>query len=62
MADTKLLHLDSYNTSSKKKNERVLRFSKYVQAKVVEVFFLETYYKFKLDTSITLEETRNKHA
>jgi hypothetical protein len=39
MADTKLLHLDSYNTNSKKKNERVLSFSKYVQAEVVEVFF-----------------------
>jgi hypothetical protein len=47
MANTKLLHLDSYNTSSKKKNERLLRFSKYVQVEVVEVHFLETYYKFK---------------
>jgi hypothetical protein len=53
MANTKLLHLDNYNTNSKMKNERVLRFSKYVQAKIVEVLFLKTYYKFKLNASIT---------
>jgi hypothetical protein len=63
MANTKLLHLDSYNTSSKKKIERLWRFSKYVQVEVVEVHFLETYYKFKnFDVAITWEETRNEHA
>jgi hypothetical protein len=37
MANTKLLHLDSYNISSRKKNERGLGFTKYLEVEIVEV-------------------------
>lgn len=37
MANTKLLHLDSCNTNSKKQIERGLGLTKYLQVEVVEM-------------------------
>jgi hypothetical protein len=39
IANTKLLHLVSCDTGNKKKNERGLGFTKYLQVEIIEMLF-----------------------